>query len=97
MDPKYKTTRELESPVPILSWDPIEMIAAVLLVGVGFVVRMELFGFIGAYVLLKVSKKLKSGAKRGQMQHMLWRLGIEADPLLQKKGVPSPFQVEFAE
>lgn len=94
---RYKTVRDLDTPVPIFSWDPIEVIAAVLLVGVGFVIRMELFGFLSAYILLKVSKHLKKGAKRGQMQHLLWRVGLEMDPLMKKKGLPAPFHVEFSE
>lgn len=89
--------RGLDEPVPILFWTPMEFIMMVMILGVAIVAKQLLFGMIGAYVCLKVSRRLGRGAKKGQSKHALWRLGAAfIDPPLSKK-MPHPIKTDFCE
>lgn len=96
MDERY-ILKGLDEPVPILFWTPMEFIVMVMILGVGIVAKQLLFGMIGAYICLKISRKLSRGAKRGQSKHGLWRMGVSfIDPPLSKK-MPHPVQTDFCE
>lgn len=85
-DEFHRVPRGLDTPVPILFWDPAELTVAILLLGLGIILKQPIIGIGGCFGFLQLSKKLKRGAKRGQGMHTMWRFGIEVDPLLKKYG-----------
>lgn len=87
---------DVDAPVPILFWEPIEFVVAVSLIGFGFVTDLVLLGVIAGGMCLALANKLKRGKKRGAVQHWLWRRGLEIDPGMQKH-FPSPWKVDFSE
>jgi hypothetical protein len=48
-----------------------------------------ILGLVGATLVLMLSRKLKRGAKRGAVQHWIWRMGLQVDPALAKKFPPA--------
>lgn len=76
---------DLEEPIPIMFWDPLEFVLAVTLMGFGIVTNLFLLGLAGAAGVLVGAKYLKRGAKRGAMQHWLWALGLTLDKALADK------------
>lgn len=80
---------DLEAPVPIMFWDPLEFILAITLMGFGVVVGMVFFGVAAGTGVLIGSRYLKRGAKRGAMQHFLWAHGLQLDAVLPKKFKPA--------
>lgn len=80
---------ELEAPVPIMFWEPLEFILAIILMGFGILSQMWLLGLAAGTGVLIGSRYLKRGAKRGAMQHYLWAHGLQLDPPLSKKFKPA--------
>lgn len=94
MSDPHTIPRGLDRPVPILFWDPVEFIMAVILLGVGVILKMLLVGFGGAAVVMIYSSKVKRRGKRGTGIHALWRLGFPMDSALKKKML-HPSRVDF--
>lgn len=80
---------DLEAPVPIMFWDPLEFILALTLMGFGVITGIWVVGLVGGAGVLIGAKYLKRGAKRGAMQHFLWAHGLQMDPVLVKKFKPA--------
>ena len=87
---------DLEAPVPIMFWDPLEFVVGICLVGFGVITDLFFFGVLGAVIVMVASKYLKRGAKRGAMQHYLWSLGLQLDVAL-KKHTPPAWHNDFIE
>ena len=80
---------DLESPVPIMFWEPLEFVLAISLMGFGSVANVWLIGVTGGVAVLMGARYLKRGAKRGAMQHLMWAYGLQLDSALTKKFKPS--------
>jgi hypothetical protein len=80
---------DLEAPVPIMFWEPLEFILAVSLMGFGVVSNLWMFGVSAGIAVLVGARYLKRGAKRGAMQHLMWAHGLQLDSALTKKFKPS--------
>jgi len=75
----YIVPAGIDAPIPIFKWEVVEVIVAIMVMGVCLILQKFLFGIIGAFTVLWAAKKFKSGAKRGQVQHLIWRLGLNLD------------------
>ena len=80
---------DLEAPIPIMFWEPLEFTLALTLMGFGIIANLWIFGVIGAATVLVGSRYLKRGAKRGAMQHLMWAHGLQMDAALTAKFKPS--------
>lgn len=80
---------DLEAPIPIMFWDPLEFVMAITLMGFGILSNLWILGLLGGAGVLMGSRYLKRGAKRGTMQHFLWAHGLQMDPSLTKKFKPA--------
>lgn len=80
---------DLEAPIPIMFWDPLEFIFSILFMGFGIISHLWVFGMVGAIVVLIGSRYLKRGAKKGAMQHLIWAHGLQLDAALSKKFKPA--------
>ena len=80
---------EIEAPIPIMFWDPLEFVLAICLMGFGIIAHLWLVGVVGGAGVLIGARYLKRGAKRGAMQHFLWAHGLQMDASLTKKFKPS--------
>jgi hypothetical protein len=89
MDEDHVVPFDLEAPIPIMFWEPLEFILAVCLMGFGIIAHMWVFGLVAGAGVLVGSRYLKRGAKRGAMQHYLWAHGLQLDPALVKKFKPA--------
>lgn len=89
MDEKHVMPYDLEAPIPIMFWEPLEFILAICLMGFGIVAHVWVIGLLGGAGVLIGSRYLKRGAKRGAMQHFLWGHGLQLDNPLNKKFKPA--------
>lgn len=80
---------ELEAPVPIMFWDPLEFVLAITLIGFGIIMHLWVIGLASGIGVLYGARYLKRGAKRGAMQHFLWSHGLQMDPALSKMAKPA--------
>ncbi len=80
---------DIEAPIPIMFWDPLEFVLAVSLMGFGIIAKVWIFGLVAGAGVLVGSRYLKRGAKRGAMQHFLWAHGLQMDPALSKMFKPA--------
>lgn len=94
MSDPHHIPRGLDRPVPILLWEPVEFVVAIMLLGVGVILKMIIIGFGGAIAVMYYSTKVKRRGKRGMGIHLMWRLGIFSDKSL-KKYAPHPSNVDF--
>lgn len=91
----HRVPRDLDAPVPIFFWEPVEVVGAIASFGFGVILHVFLLGVITGLVLLYISKKLKNGSgKKGQSMHLLYRGGFPIDSTL-KKHTPHPKIPEF--
>lgn len=67
--------QEIDAPIPILFWEPLEFITAIALLGIGVALDMLPMGLIGCVVVLRYAKQMRRGAKANAAQHMLWAFG----------------------
>ena len=79
----------LESPIPIMFWEPLEFVMALTLMGFGIVTSLWILGMAAGVAVLIGSRYLKRGAKKGAMQHFLWSLGLQLDKPLATRFPPS--------
>lgn len=85
----HTVPHDLENPIPIMFWDPMEFVMALCFMGFGIVLNLWVLGMgMGAAVLVG-SRYLKRGGKRGMMQHLLWAIGLQLDVNLTKRFPPS--------
>ena len=82
----YLIPSEIDAPIPIFAWEAPELVIALMVLGLSLVVRQFIPGIITTIVLLSLAKKLRAGRKRGQVQHLLWRLGLNLDTPLKRHG-----------
>lgn len=82
MDDKYVIPLEIDNPIPIFFWDAYEISIFFSIMTMFMVMDLMVFGLIFGVAALKVSAKLKKGAKRGQVQHSLYATGLDLDPVL---------------
>jgi hypothetical protein len=80
---------DLEAPIPIMFWDPLEFVLSITLMGFGIIAHAWILGCLGGAAVLMGSRYLKRGAKRGAMQHFMWSHGLQLDSALVKKFKPS--------
>jgi hypothetical protein len=85
----HKMPFDIESPIPIMFWEPLEFCMAITFLGFGVVTSSMVLGMIGCGCVLVGARYLKRGAKRGAMQHFIWSLGLQADSALSKKFKPA--------
>ena len=90
MDPlEHVIPTDLEKPVPILLWDPLEVVLALCLMGFGVIAHLWVFGMLAGAGVLIGSRYLKRGSKQGAMQHYLWSLGLQLDKSLARMFAPA--------
>ena len=87
---------DIEAPIPIMFWEPLEFVMALTFMGFGIISSLWILGMVSATGILVGSRYLKRGAKRGAMQHYLWSIGLQLDPALSKSFRPS-WDNEFIE
>jgi type IV conjugative transfer system protein TraL len=75
----YYIARGLDDPIPIFFFDPVDFVLLVAFFGLGIVTKQFLIGAFLAWAVLKLSKVMKRGAKRGAVMHSLWRVGLLQD------------------
>lgn len=96
-DPQsHVVPHQLEDPIPIMFWDPLEFVLAISLMGFGTIMNMWMAGMAAGMGVLLGSRYLKRGAKRGAMQHMLWSMGLQLDKPIAKR-FPPAWVNEFVE
>lgn len=88
-DESHQMPFDLEAPIPIMFWDPLEFVLAITLMGFGIIAHAWMLGCLGGAGVLIGSRYLKRGAKRGAMQHFMWAHGLQLDSALVKKFKPS--------
>lgn len=80
---------DLENPIPVMFWDPLEFSLAISLMGFGIISSLWLLGVCGGAGVLMGSRYLKRGSKRGAMQHWLWARGLNLDKSLSSRFKPA--------
>lgn len=90
----YLVAPEIDAPIPIFAWEAPEIVIVLMVFGICLVVRQFVAGIVLALLILSLAKKLRAGRKRGQMQHLLWRLGLQLDTPLKKHG-PRALLLEY--
>jgi len=90
----YQVPSEVDAPIPIFAWEVTDVVVAITVLGAAIVLRLFIPGLFGAVGVLILAKKIRSGQKRGQVQHLLWRLGLNLDTPL-KRHAPKPLRLEF--
>ena len=80
---------DLEAPIPVMFWDPLEFSLAISLMGFGIISNLWIFGVVGGAGVLMGSRYMKRGAKRGAMQHWLWARGLNLDAALAARFKPA--------
>lgn len=86
----------IEKPTPILLWDPLDFVLAILAIGFGLVMDIIFVGIVAAALVLWGSLRMKRGAKAGAMQHALWSLGLQIDARL-KVHFPASWANDYME
>lgn len=87
--------KDIEAPIPILFFDPLEFILSVAMMGFGVVVNAWIPGLVCAVAILMGSRYLKKGARKGAAQHLMWSLGLQLDPSF--KRIPPSWVNDFTE
>lgn len=90
----YRIPQDVDAPIPIFAWEMTEVVVAIMVIGVGIIMRFFIPGLIAGILLMMAAKKMRAGQKRGQVQHVLWRMGLRLDPLL-GKFAPRPMRLEY--
>lgn len=80
---------DLEAPIPIMFWDPLEFVLAIILMGFGVISHLWMLGLFAGGGVLVGARYLKRGSKRGAMQHFLYAHGLQMDAPLVKKFKPA--------
>ncbi len=75
----FYISKGIDDPVPIFFFEPIDFILMVTFFGLGIVMKQPLVGIFLSWAVLRVSKAMRKGAKRGMMNHSLWKLGLFQD------------------
>jgi|SRR5690554_3574523 len=90
----YRIPKDIDAPIPIFAWEITEVVVAIMVLGVAIIMRLFVPGLVVAIFMMMMAKKMRAGQKRGQVQHMLWRMGLRLDPLLARFG-PRPMRLEY--
>lgn len=80
---------KLEDPIPILFWTPMEFTLAISFMGFGLVMNLWFVGMFMGIGVLVGSRYLGRGAKRGNVQHLMWALGLNIDVPLKTQFPPA--------
>jgi hypothetical protein len=89
----HRFVEDLDSPVPLLFWDPSEVMLSSLPLGLGIILTMLPLGLLGMVLTLLLVRRLRGGNKRGMVFHRIWRSGFWGDALVDKQ--PRPSLVEW--
>lgn len=81
---QYYIAKGVDDPVPIFFFDPVDFVLMVTFFGLGIITKQLMVGIILSWGVLKLSKIMRKGAKRGSMMHSLWKFGIAQDKRLKK-------------
>lgn len=92
----HRVYRDLEAPIPIMFWEPLEFVVACALFGFGIIAHVWIIGAIGGFAVLSGAKYLRRGAKRGSVQHLMWSVGLMLDKSMQVN-FPASWNNEFTE
>jgi len=89
---EFYIAKGMDLPVPIFFFDPVDFVLMITFFGLGIVMQQLLVGFVLSWGVVKISKLMRKGAKRGVMAHTLWKLG-----LMQDKGMKrfNPLKSDF--
>lgn len=88
-DASHNIPYDIEAPVPILFFDPLEFTLAIVSLGFGVIFHVFPLGILAAVGVLMGSRYLKRGAKRGATQHFLWSRGLQLDAALTSRFKPA--------
>ncbi|QHS09081.1 type IV conjugative transfer system protein TraL [Sinimarinibacterium sp. NLF-5-8] len=94
-DPRRHIPSRADDPVPMLFWEPFELVLSITAFGMLMILVNPIVGVIVGWGSLWISKRLKRGAKKGAAQHAVWALGLMSDKALHK--FPPPQIKEFIE
>lgn len=90
----YLVPSEIDAPIPFFAWEATEIVVVLMLMGLALIARQFLLGIVLAVTVLSLAKRMRAGRKRGQMQHLFWRLGLSLDTPLKKHG-PRALMLEY--
>ncbi len=90
----YRIPQDVDAPIPIFMWEITEVIVAIMVIGVGLIMRLFIPSIFVAIFLMMMAKRMRAGQKRGQVQRFLWRMGLKLDSLLGKYA-PPPMRLEY--
>lgn len=92
---QYSIFPTLESPIPIMFWEPLEFILAIGLLGMFMILNLFTVGLVACVIVLKYSSKFKAGEKKGSLNHGLWRYGLHQVSSEISTRYPKPWVLEF--
>lgn len=78
----HRTVKDIDKPIPILFWDPLDFTIAISMIGFGLLFNMWAIGMLAGAAVLVGAQKLRRGAKPGAVQHWLWSMGLQLDTVL---------------
>lgn len=82
MQDTHKTVKDIDKPIPILFWEPLDFTIAISMIGFGLLFNMWVLGMLAGAAVLVGAQKLRRGAKPGAVQHWLWSMGLQLDTVL---------------
>ena len=68
--------RYLDDPPSLLFWQIDEVLPAIVVMGIGFLMGHIFIAIILAYVSIKITSKLKENAQEGYAKHLFYWFGI---------------------
>lgn len=92
----HKTVKDIDKPIPILFWEPLDFTIAISMIGFGLLFNMWVIGMLAGAAVLVGAQKLRRGAKPGAVQHWLWSMGLQLDGIL-KAYFPPAWSNDFYE
>jgi hypothetical protein len=94
-DHERRIPTRADDPIPFLFWEPLEFTMAIVMFGGLMILVNPLVGAAAGGFVLWGAKKMRRGAKRGMVQHMMWAFGVMGDAGMQR--FPPPTTTEFVE
>lgn len=74
----------IENPTPILFWEPMEFVLALMFMGFGIIASLWVLGAGLASAVLVFAPRMRRGTRRGAVPHLLWAKGLTLDPNLKR-------------
>lgn len=94
MDNPYYIPKDIDRPIPFLMWEMKDMGVATGAFMIGMVLEQFLVGVVLMLFWMWFSKQMAAKSKRGAMQHILWRNGVNLDTVM-RKHAQDPFVIEY--